>query len=63
MQLSAEYQHLAELLGGYSVLWLTFTGWWVLNTSLNERHTKPLQSLMTYALVFKCLYVISACGA
>jgi hypothetical protein len=64
MQSSEEYQRLTELFVGFSVIWITFTVWWLANTLMfNERHSKPLQSLMTYVLVCKCLFVISTCGA
>lgn len=63
MQSSEEYERLAELFVGFSVIWVTFSCWWVVNTWIvNERHSKPLHSLMTYVLGFKCLNAISTCG-
>ncbi|CAG9322051.1 unnamed protein product [Blepharisma stoltei] len=47
---------IAFFLVALTVVWLSFTIWWMINTwSKNKRFTKPLQRIMILLLIFKTL--------
>ena len=48
--------------GIFTGIWLCYTVMWVINTwLLNKPHSKPLHRVITFFLIFKCIYLICTC--